>query len=98
MVKRLPLTDEKGEVRELTKKDLQDAVRFSALPESLQAKLATRRRGPQQAPTKERITVRLSREVLEHFRAMGDGWQTRMDEALKEWLKAHPNNSTRPGP
>jgi len=40
-------------------------------------------RGPQKAPTKERITLRLSRDVVEHFRATGDGWQTRIDEALQ---------------
>lgn len=39
--------------------------------------------------TKERITIRLSREVVETFRASGDGWQTRVDGALKEWLKTH---------
>ena len=39
--------------------------------------------------TKERITIRLSQEVVEQFRASGDGWQTRMDSALKEWLKTH---------
>lgn len=46
-------------------------------------------RGQQKAPTKERITIRLSRDVLERFRATGDGWQTRVDAALKEWLKSH---------
>lgn len=44
---------------------------------------------PRAAVTKERITIRLSREVVERFRATGDGWQTRVDEALKEWLKTH---------
>ncbi len=44
-------------------------------------------RGPQKAPTKKRITIRLSQDVLEHFRGAGDGWQTRMDEALRDWLK-----------
>lgn len=39
--------------------------------------------------TKERITIRLSREVVEQFRATGDGWQTRVDAALKDWLKTH---------
>jgi uncharacterized protein (DUF4415 family) len=28
-------------------------------------------------------------DVLEAFRATGKGWQTRMNEALKEWLKEH---------
>ena len=44
---------------------------------------------PLAAVTKERITIRLSRDVVEQFRATGDGWQTRMDSALKDWLKTH---------
>ena len=44
---------------------------------------------PRAAVTKERITIRLSREVVEQFRASGDGWQTRVDAALKDWLKTH---------
>jgi len=31
---------------------------------------------------KIRVTLRLSPEVLEEFKASGQGWQTRMDEAL----------------
>jgi uncharacterized protein (DUF4415 family) len=91
MANRLPLTDEEGEVRELDEEDFRAAVPFSALPESLRAKLsALKSRGPQKSPTKDRITIRLSREVLDQFRATGDGWQTRIDGALKEWLKTHP--------
>jgi uncharacterized protein (DUF4415 family) len=44
---------------------------------------------PRAAVTKERITIRLSRDVVEQFRASGDGWQTRVDAALKDWLKNH---------
>lgn len=44
---------------------------------------------PPAAITKERITIRLSRDVLKQFRASGDGWQTRLDAALKDWLKTH---------
>jgi uncharacterized protein (DUF4415 family) len=39
--------------------------------------------------TKERITIRLSPEVVQAFRASGAGWQTRLDAALKDWLKTH---------
>jgi uncharacterized protein (DUF4415 family) len=46
-------------------------------------------RGHQKAPTKERITIRLSREEVEQYRESGDGWQTRVDAALREWLKKH---------
>jgi len=88
MTRRKPMTDDAGEVREIRPADLKHARRFEQLPDSLQAKLRTR--GPQKAPTKEQISIRLSREVLEGFRALGEGWQTRLDLALQEWLKAHP--------
>ncbi len=42
---------------------------------------------PKADVTKNRITIRLSREVTEHFRATGKGWQTRIDEVLKEYVK-----------
>lgn len=44
---------------------------------------------PRAAVTKERVTIRLSRDVVERFRASGDGWQTRVDTALRDWLKTH---------
>ncbi len=60
---------------------------LEVLPPTLRKKLGVR--GPQKAPTKERISIRLSREVVERFRESGDGWQTRVDAALREWLKKH---------
>ena len=54
------------------------------------AKPQWRRGRPPTGVTKERITIRLSRDVVEAFRATGQGWQTRMDKALKEWLETHP--------
>jgi uncharacterized protein (DUF4415 family) len=39
--------------------------------------------------TKERITIRLSPDVVGAFRASGSGWQTRVDGALREWLETH---------
>ena len=47
-------------------------------------------RGPQKAPTKVPTTLRLSPEVADYFRATGKGWQTRIDQALKEWIASHP--------
>ena len=59
-------------------------------PDAVRAALAVKRRagprGKQKAPTKQRITLRLSPDVLAHFRATGKGWQTRMDAALREWI------------
>lgn len=61
--------------------------RISDLPTSLQTKL--RGRGPQKAPPKVSTTIRLSPDVVQAFRAAGDGWQTRIDLALKDWLRNH---------
>lgn len=44
---------------------------------------------PKAEVTKERITIRLSPDVLEKFRASGTGWQTRIDAALRDWLRTH---------
>ena len=88
ITKAKPMIDAHGEVRELTAVELK---RFrparDVLPTTLLAKLNVR--GAQKAPIKERITIRLSPEVVQGFRATGDGWQTRVDAALKDWLKSH---------
>ena len=35
------------------------------------------------------LTVRYDADVVAAFKATGAGWQTRMNEALREWLKTH---------
>lgn len=72
---------------EWTEKDFKNAVPFSALPESLRKTLSSRKRGPQKAPTKELISIRLSQDVLEKLRATGTGWQARVDEILRKHLE-----------
>jgi uncharacterized protein (DUF4415 family) len=91
MPKRVPLTRADGEVRELRTEDLRNFGPAASLPQSLQRKLGVR--GPQKAPTKERITIRLSRDVVESFRATGDGWQSRVDAALQDWLEKQKRGS-----
>lgn len=86
MPKRRPLA--KDEIRELTIDDLSAfGPARKALPESVERKSGIR--GLQEPPTRERITIRLSRTVVQTFRATGDGWQPRVDVALKGWLKKH---------
>ena len=49
-----------------------------------------KRRGrPRATHPKERINIRLSHEVVTHFKSSGDGWQTRIDAALKDWVRTH---------
>lgn len=58
--------------------------------EMLAGMTAARKRGrPAGSGTKEQVAIRLDREVLAAFRASGPGWQTRMNDALKDWLKDH---------
>jgi uncharacterized protein (DUF4415 family) len=45
------------------------------------------KRGPQKAPTKTLVSLRLSPEVIDHFKATGRGWQTRIDSTLMESIK-----------
>ena len=53
---------------------------FPALAESIK-----RRRGrPATGNPRQQISIRLSPEVIEHFKADGPGWQTRIDEALRK--------------
>ena len=65
-------------------------------PEALASFLAEARivrtrgqRGAQKTPTKIPTAIRLSPEVLAFFKAGGKGWQTRVDEALREYIKEH---------
>jgi uncharacterized protein (DUF4415 family) len=43
-----------------------------------------RRRGPQKAPTKQLVSMRLDRDVIAYFRKRGPGWQGRINEALRK--------------
>ena len=45
------------------------------------------KRGPQRAPTKVPVSIRLSPEVISYFKAKGPGWQSRIDEALRKIAK-----------
>lgn len=51
------------------------------------AELLRPRGRPKAAVTKTQITLRLSPEVISHFKRGGAGWQTRMDEALKRLVR-----------
>jgi uncharacterized protein (DUF4415 family) len=62
---------------------------FEVLPPDLVEMIKKRRqgqRGPQRTPVKAKVTLRLDQGVLEHFKATGRGWQTRINEALKHLI------------
>lgn len=90
MPKRTPLINVDGQVRELTAADLRHFKPAAELlpPEMLKV-MGVKPRGPQKAPTKQATTIRLSPDVMAAFKATGAGWQTRVDAALKDWLRTH---------
>jgi uncharacterized protein (DUF4415 family) len=71
---------------ELTKADFARAKPFAEAFPDLAASIR-KGRGPNKAPTKKLVSLRLSPEVIEHFKATGDGWQSRIDEALRKVVK-----------
>ncbi|WP_174284756.1 BrnA antitoxin family protein [Sphingomonas bacterium] len=83
MNKPLPPPDDYDENPEWTEEDFAKARPASeVLPPEVVA-LLVRRRGPQRAPTKAPVTLRLDPDVLAKFRATGPGWQSRMNEVLR---------------
>jgi uncharacterized protein (DUF4415 family) len=51
--------------------------------------LRPKRGRPAASEPKAHINIRLDADVVETFRASGRGWQSRMNAALKDWLKTH---------
>jgi len=44
---------------------------------------------PSGSGTKSSTTLRLDNDVLASFKSTGRGWQTRINNALRDWLKEH---------
>ncbi len=68
---------------ELTTEEIAEMRPLSEFDPELYAAFM-RRRGPQVAPTKERISLRLDRDLLQALRAGGRGWQGRANAALRK--------------
>lgn len=71
---------------EWTREDFAKARPFAEVFPELAASIR-RGRGPNKAPTKKLVSLRLSPDVLEHYRSKGPGWQTRIDETLRKAAK-----------
>jgi len=62
--------------RPLTKKEMQSGIAEYR-----------RSRGRPPVKTKEQIAIRFDTDVLAALRATGKGWQTRVNDVMREWLK-----------
>ena len=88
----LPLTDEMlGQMRPASEV-LPDIVAAHARRE-LQRNKPRRFRGPQKDHTKVQTTIRLDADVVGHFKQSGKGWQTRLNDALREVVFGHKETS-----
>jgi uncharacterized protein (DUF4415 family) len=67
---------------EWTKKDFAKARPFAEALPDLAASIR-KGRGPNKAPTKKLVSLRLSGQVIETYKAKGPGWQSRIDEDLR---------------
>jgi len=77
---------------EWTRADFAKAAKFPAgvrLKDIKPNQLASMvgKRGPQKTPTKIPVSIRLSPEVVKHFKSTGPGWQSRIDTALRRLIK-----------
>ncbi len=73
--------------------DWQNAIVSRSMTELTQQLAARRVRGLQKKPTKKATTIRFDEDVLLELKATGAGWQTRVNDAMREWIKTHKNDS-----
>ena len=53
------------------------------------AEASVKRGRPVGSGTKQQVAIRFDRDVLAALRATGPGWQTRVNDAMREWVKTH---------
>ena len=58
-------------------------------PETYAKLCSMRQRGPKEKPLKVPTTIRFDADVLEALKASGKGWQTRVNQAVRDWLRTH---------
>lgn len=69
--------------------DVAEAQSFDESPLPDAFKRQVRRGRPPKSNPKRAVSIRFSAEVLDHFRSGGAGWQTAIDDALKQWIAEH---------
>ena len=73
-------SEEVSKTPALTAKEINAARPFAeVLPQFSEA---VKSRGKQKTPTKELISLRLNRDTIASFRALGPGWQSEIDKVL----------------
>lgn len=50
-------------------------------------------RGKQKKPVKVPVSIRLSADIVDYFKKGGEGWQTRLEEALQTYISEHQQSA-----
>jgi uncharacterized protein (DUF4415 family) len=88
-VVRLPSDDEERKIARGAARDL-DAAPLTAAQWKAVKPLARMGRPPKTEPLKVTTTIRFDADVLSALKATGKGWQTRVNNAMRVWVKRHP--------
>ncbi len=90
---RLPTEEEEAKIQEgitadpdnpeLTEKDFARMRPAEEVHPEIVARYR-RTRGKQKAPIKDAVSIRLDHDLVEHFKADGKGWQSRLNDALRK--------------
>lgn len=71
--------------RPTTTRDIAEAAFKAATTKPVERPVEAKR--PAVPGAKEQVTLRLDREVLDHFQQGGPGWQDRINDALRQLIK-----------
>ena len=68
---------------EWTAADFARAKRGNDIPAHIRAAFPKSKGGRPRGSNKEQVSLRLDKDVLERFRAVGPGWQSRINQTLR---------------
>lgn len=85
---RMPTVEEDRQINAAAKTD-PDAQPLTAKQLKAMVPLKSLRGRPKSDNKKQLVSVRYSPEVIEYFKSTGEGWQSRMDNVLREYVASH---------
>lgn len=84
----MPTAEEDRAITAAAKND-PDAQPLTSKQLKTMVPLRSLRGRPKSQSKKLLVSVRYSPEVVEYFRSTGEGWQSRMDGVLREYVESH---------
>ena len=88
-MKKQKMIEKNGEVRELSADDFKHMRPVSDVLPNLVKEIRKAKGRPKTKNPKLSTTIRIEPGILEFFKKPGRGWQTRINDALKEYVSSH---------